>query len=59
VISGILVMALAGWIALEARYILPKRRLGKGDLRAGLPELALKDESEHAAGGWLAPDKGS
>jgi hypothetical protein len=37
---------------------LPKRTLPEDDLRAGLPELAMPDESVRMAGGWLGPDQG-
>lgn len=57
-ICGILVIAFAAWVAGDAYDLLPKRVLAKGDMREGLPELALPDESEHMAGGWLAPSSG-
>src|SRR5208337_3785574 len=44
-ISGLLITAFAGWAAGDAHNLLPKRILAKGDLREGLPELALPDES--------------
>lgn len=57
-ISGLVVMGVAGWIALEAHYLEQKRSLSKDDMRADLPELAMPDESLHMAGGWLGPDRG-
>jgi len=58
IVSGLLILALAGVAVADHHEILPKRMLAKGDMREGLPELAMPDESEHMAGGWMAADKG-
>lgn len=66
IISGFVIMMFAAWSAGDAYDLLPKRVLRKGDMRTGLPELALPDEFEHLAGlqphtdtgpGIVAPDQ--
>jgi hypothetical protein len=56
--SGLAAMFLAAWVAVQEHYFVPKRTLAKDDLRSGLPELAMPDESGRMAGGWLGPDQG-
>lgn len=56
--AGLAAMCLAAWVAVQDHYFLPKRALGSDDLRSGLPELAMPDESARMAGGWLGPDRG-
>jgi hypothetical protein len=56
--AGLVAMILAAWVAVQDHYFVARRTVGQDDLRSGLPELAMPDESGRMAGGWLGPDRG-
>lgn len=50
VITGLLIVAFAGWAIGDVHEILPRFGRSKGDLRSGLQSVSLPDESAHLAG---------
>ena len=57
VVSGLLLVAFAGWAIGDAHEILPRISRPEGDLRGNNPGIAVPDEHEHMAGQRARPSE--